>query len=129
MMTPPPLTCRNCGDLFTDSERPCPHPSPGREYKETGCGGHMFGAPPPALLGEPLSAIRLQAIGDLSKIRGPHAGSGCKCNGCLQAAALTDLHGEYERMRAECKRLRRAVLETARVFTPEQIERLMEVEP
>jgi hypothetical protein len=32
-------------------------------------------------------------------------------------------------MRAECKRLRRAVLETARVFTPEQIERLMEVEP
>jgi hypothetical protein len=88
----------------------------------------MFVAPPDASQ-EPLSAIRLQAIAALSKVRGPHAGSDCKCNGCLQAAALTDLHGEYERLRAECKRLRRAVLETTEVFTPEQIERLMEVEP
>jgi len=128
-MTSPTLICRNCGDSFTAPARPCPHPSPGREYKETGRGGHMFVAPPPAAVREPLSAIRLQIIGNLSKIHGPHADSGCKCNGCLQAAALIDLHGEYERIRAECKRLRCAVLETARVFTPEQIERLMEVEP
>lgn len=127
MTTTQPLACRNCGDLFTASERPCPHPSPGREYKETGRGGHMFVAPPPAALREPLSAIRLQGIAELSKIRGPHAGSGCQCNGCLQATALVDLHGEFERLRAECKRLRRAVLETAGVFTREQIERLMEV--
>ena len=128
-MTSPALICHNCGDLFTAPARPCPHPSPGREYKETGRGGHMFVAPPPAAVREPLSAIRLQVIGDLSKIHGPHADSGCNCNGCLQAAALIDLHGEYERIRAECKRLRRVVLETARVFTPEQIERWMEVEP
>lgn len=128
MTTAQPLTCRNCGDLFTAPERPCPHPSPGREYKETGRGGHMF-VEAPAALQEPLSAIRLQAIAALSKVRGPHAGSGCKCNGCLQATALVDLHGEYERLRTECRRLRRAVLETTGVFTHEQIERLMEVEP
>lgn len=127
MTTTPPLICRNCGDSFTAPERPCPRPSPGREYKETGLGGHMFFEVPPTIP-EPLSAIRLQTIAALSMVRGPHAGSGCKCNGCLQAAALVDLHGEYERLRAECKRLRRAVLETTKVFTPEQIERLMEVE-
>jgi len=88
----------------------------------------MFVLQPHSSLETTLSATRLQAIGDLSKIRGPHAGSGCQCNGCLQAAALTDLHGEYERLRAECSRLRRAVLEIARVFTPEQIDYLLEVE-
>lgn len=129
MMNTAPLVCRNCGDLFTAPERPCPHPSPGREYKETGRGGHMFVVPPPAALQRPLSASRLQAIADLSKIRGPHAGSGCVCNSCLQAVALDDLHGECARLRAECIRLRRQILETAGVFTHEQIEQLMEILP
>lgn len=34
--------CENCGDAFDGPERDCPHPSPGRPYKECGRGGHMF---------------------------------------------------------------------------------------
>jgi hypothetical protein len=62
MTTAQPLTCRNCGDLFIASERPCPHPSPGPEYKETGRGGHMFYPPPPSLPREPVTKERLQEI-------------------------------------------------------------------
>lgn len=36
--------CENCGDLFDGAmgNRQCPKPSPGREYVDTGRGGHMF---------------------------------------------------------------------------------------
>lgn len=89
----------------------------------------MFVKAPDGTMRETLSESCLQAITDLSKIRGPHAGSGCQCNSCLQVIALVDLQGEYERLRAECKRLRRTVLEGTGIFTSEQIERMLEVEP
>jgi hypothetical protein len=91
----------------------------------------MFVKAAEAATQEPISANRLQAIVNLSKIPGPRKkimGSGCQCNSCLQALALVDLYSEYKRVRAECNRLRGAALAETGLFTPEQIERLLEVE-
>ena len=41
MLDPYPK-CRTCGDSFEAPERPCPKPSPGRPYVDTGRGGHVF---------------------------------------------------------------------------------------
>lgn len=38
-------------------------------------------------------------IGKLAGVRGPHAGSGCVCNGCLQAEALAELYLDYREIR------------------------------
>ena len=133
MTTTQPLTCRNCGDLFTAPERPCPLPSPGREYKETGRGGHRFYPPPPPPPCPPVTKERLQEIGVLAveALNEPTSRMACDEVKLLRRAAATvpELLVEIGRLRTECKRLRRATLETSRVFTPEQIERLMEVEP
>jgi thymidylate synthase (FAD) len=37
--------CRQCGDLFTDEERDCPNPAPGRPLVDSGRGGHVFDTP------------------------------------------------------------------------------------
>ncbi len=126
------LTCRNCGDSFTAPERPCPKPSPGREYKETGRGGHMFyppDLPPPP---EPMSKKRLQEIARLCSDFRFRVGEPSAATDAYRA--VPELLAEIGRLRAECKRLQRVGLESARiggdpVFTREQIERLMEIEP
>lgn len=53
---------------------------------------------------------RLEEIRKLSEIRGPHAGSGCQCNQCLQAVALRELYLDYREVRArEEQQIRDAV--------------------
>ncbi len=123
-----PLRCRNCGDPFEGPERDCPSPSAGRApYKDSGRGGHVFVAPPEPPPPESLTAGRLREIARLAQVRGPHAAFGCECDGCLQALALADLLAEHERLRAECRRLSRCLLESVGAFTTEQIEQILEV--
>jgi hypothetical protein len=41
------VKCKTCGAIFEseDGLKPCPQPSPGRPYKETGIGNHIFDVP------------------------------------------------------------------------------------
>lgn len=41
------VKCRTCGTVFDseDADNPCPNPSPGRPYVDTGKGNHIFDVP------------------------------------------------------------------------------------
>lgn len=54
------LRRRNCGVTFASkaADRPCPKPSPGREYVDCGKGRHMFSPPTPRPRKPPLTPVQ-----------------------------------------------------------------------
>lgn len=132
VLTPPPLYCRHCGDLFTGPERDCPSPNAGRlPYKDSGRGGHRFD-PLPVTPPKPMTVDQLQALEGLA-VSATRSGSWCsdvwierleKC-----ANALPSLVVEVRRLRSECRRLKREILEPLGLFTKEQIGQILKNDP
>jgi len=130
----PILICRHCGDSFHGPVRDCPSPDAGREpYKDSGRGGHRFD-PPATEPRAPMSPDRLQEIRAMAALGHPAtANTLAGITPSTLGSALTELLAEYDALEAERKRLGRCILEDAavdgvKVFSREQIDRIMGAE-